>query len=403
MSLDLEQVASPIQKLAQHIKSREREARERLGRALETASALGPDEVALLRERVENSRGKVRWPAAGIGETMFQRYALPPALPDFSVLAVDGSHVEVDRHRSVQCYLINLGRARLDYGQQPGASLSSTPFLYSEEKDLTLKGPGPSSEEEPIEGALLGARRSVEECRALATMAEDAPGEHPVLALLDGSLILWGLTAQPPFVRQALVDNGLIPALDRMRSVSARRPLALASYISSPRSTDVVNALRMHLCPHDVPDCGKHCFTREAKQECQAVGGVADQDLFRHILSPGERSPVFSSSASIVRNCYGPHQVAFFYLHVGEEIARVEAPRWVVDQRSLLDVAHFICFDQCQRGLGYPAALSEAHEQAVVTTADRASFWAMVERAIIEEDLTGQDSAKSRSKLRRWV
>lgn len=403
MSLDLEQVASPIQKLAQHIKSHEREARERLGRALETASLLSPDEVASLREKVENSRGKVRWPAAGISETMFQRYPLPPPLPDFSVLAVDGSHIEIDRHRSVQCYLINLGQVRLHYGRQPGAALSSRPVLYSEEKDLTLRGPGPSNDEEPIEGALLGARRSVEECRALATMAEDAPGEHPVLALLDGSLILWGLTAQPPFVRQALVDNGLIPALDRIRSVSARRPLALASYISSPRSTDVVNALRIHLCPHDIPDCGKHCFTREAKQECQAVGGVSDQELFRHILSPGERSPLFFSSASIVRNCYGQHQVAFFYLHVGEEIARVEAPKWVADQPSLLDLVHFVSFDQCQRGLGYPGSLSEAHEQAVVTTADRASFWAMVERAMAQEDLTGQDSAKNRSKQRRWV
>ena len=81
----------------------------------------------------------------------------------------------------------------------------------------------------------------------------------------------------------------------------------------------------------------------------------------------------------------------------------VEIPQWVAKDESLLNLTHGLILDQCQRGLGYPVALSEAHEKAVVTTADREEFWQLVESLMVEEKMPTPTSAKSFSKRTRWV
>ncbi|MBI2847989.1 MAG: nuclease, partial [Chloroflexi bacterium] len=57
----------------------------------------------------------------------------------------------------------------------------------------------------------------------------------------------------------------------------------------------------------------------------------------------------------------------------------------------------------CKRGHGYPVALSEAHEQAVVTGIDREDFWQLVDSLLVEEHLPTPTSGKSFSKRARWV
>ncbi|OGO06613.1 MAG: hypothetical protein A2Z76_01755 [Chloroflexi bacterium RBG_13_56_8b] len=133
------------------------------------------------------------------------------------------------------------------------------------------------------------------------------------------------------------------------------------------------------------------------------MAGVQDRELFSSILEEGERSALFSSQSKIVKDHYGGHWVHFFYLRVDGEIARVEIPQWVAQDESLLDLTHSLVLDQCRRGQGYPVALAEAHEQAVVTDADRESFWQLVESLLIGEHLPTPTSAKSFSKKTRWV
>ena len=120
------------------------------------------------------------------------------------------------------------------------------------------------------------------------------------------------------------------------------------------------------------------------------------------MLSEGERSAVFSSRSSIIER-YGVHQVCFFYIKLDEEVARVEVPLWVADNKELLDLVHAVIVDQCHKGFGYPVSLSEAHEQAVVTGADREQFWDLVDRVMQEGSLTVQHSLKQRSKKIKWV
>ena len=129
------------------------------------------------------------------------------------------------------------------------------------------------------------------------------------------------------------------------------------------------------------------------------MAGVQDRELFINLLGQGERSALFISQSSIVQKRYGEHRVYFFYLRLDDEIARVEIPQWVAKDEGLLNLTHSLILDQCQRGLGYPVALSEAHEKAVVTTADREEFWQLVESLMVEEKMPTPTSAKSFSKM----
>jgi hypothetical protein len=187
-----------------------------------------------------------------------------------------------------------------------------------------------------------------------------------------------------------------------MKALNRQRQLALASYISLSRSNDVANALRLALCPREVLDSDRDCPDCPTK-ECNAISGVQDKDVFFSLLNPGERSALFISPSKIVGKYYREHSIYFFYLRLEDEIARVEIPEWVALDETLLNLAHSLIFDQCQRGQGYPVALSEAHEQAVVTGADRENFWRLVESSLIDEKLPTLNSAKSRSKKTRWV
>jgi NurA-like 5'-3' nuclease len=59
--------------------------------------------------------------------------------------------------------------------------------------------------------------------------------------------------------------------------------------------------------------------------------------------------------------------------------------------------------DQCHKGYGYPVALSEAHEQAVVTNNDRENLYQLIDELMIKNGITPSTSLKSRSKHTRWI
>lgn len=400
MTLDLNLVAAQIMAMAEGMEEAHRDWEGRLRNAIEALHAHAADPVALQR-RIAAS--KTTWLPAGIVDALDNTYPVPTCSSDFTVIATDGSHIDVDRHRPLRCCLINIGEVILQYGANPKAYLGSKPTLYSRREELEFTDSSGAQRQE-IEGAILAARRMVLEVAALVPLAQDAGG--PTVGLLDGSLILWGLAgrATPDFVRRALLDEDLLKSLDWFKEKSVERPLAVASYISFPRATDVVDALRIACCPYHPVDCDHHCpGKRFSERPCDSVGGLVDRDLFGRLLKPGERSPVFASLSRIVRDYYRQHEVYFFYLMADEEVARVEISRWVAESKLLLDLVHALVLDQCRRGHGYPLALSEAHEKAVINGADREYFWHFVDKVLSESHLSTRTSAKSGSKRKRWV
>ena len=197
----------------------------------------------------------------------------------------------------------------------------------------------------------------------------------------------------------------MLVALDRIQELAQSRRLTLAAYVSLPRSAEVVNAVRLGLCPHPSSVCRQSCGNRRSVQDpCNLANGFLDRDLFQETLTPGWRSPTYLTNSSVPREYYTEqHQVYFYYLNTGDEIARVEVPRWVAKDEGLLAQGHTLILDQCQRGRGYPVAISEAHEQAVVDGRDRQTFKELVFQSLERADFSAYTSGKERSKRTPWL
>ena len=407
MSLDLTRTALQVDGMARELKVRQADRSVRLQRALAAVDSFSVPDYEDKRRR---SQGTLAWrvPAAFDGPSA--RYDPPPLPDDFCVAAVDGSHVDVDRHMPARCFLINVGSSVLTYGSRPDADLRSRPRLYAQADELVVRDKDAHYREQAIEGAVLGAKRTVEEIRALVQLVRDLPPDLPTLALMDGSLIMLGLAPQTyDFVLRELIEEGFVRALEDLRQMASERPLAVASYISMPRSAEVINALRVGLCPYEVADCDRYCGTIElGDRPCDAgAAGLMDREVFSETLEPGQRTGVFASSSPLVENYYrgqGQEQgINFFYVHAGEEIGRVEVPSWVARDEALLGLTHSLVIDQCRRGPGYPTALMEAHEQAVVTGPDRRHFVELVQNVLSGQRTPVYTSEKERSKRLRWL
>ena len=400
MALDLTQTAGQLHAATPGLRAQTEHGAARLQAAEQALTEADPADIA-----TRTAAGTLTWLVAGIEDSLTETVPEPPLPASHAVVAVDGSHIDVDRHSPVRCFLINIGKVSLRYGEEPDAELSSTPHLVTDDASLSLRGTA-GVREVPIEGPLLGMLRAVMELEALADLVDETPIDLPVLALLDGSLILWGLTggAYPDFVRAKLLDQRLLPALDRLREAGKTRPVAVASHVSLPRSTDVVNALRVWkgVCAWEHVNCDANCgLLDRGQRSCDSVDGVTDAALYGSTLAHGERSPLFRTTSSVVTDHYADHQVRFFYAHLGEEIARVELPAWV--DGAALDLTHAGLLAQARKGHGYPVALQEAHEQAVVNTSDRQMFAQLLEETLEGEHLPTSTSQKARSKRTRWV
>jgi len=396
MSLDLTVVVKQISEMVVRLKNGRE---ERLGKISRAGTTLQEQSAKTDALQKKIALSKTTWLVAQPVEKLDNVYPLPSAPEDFYVLAADGSHIDVDRHHNARCYLINTSSVMLKYGAQPDAAITTAPRIYADDADLFIPSPD-GVREIPVEGNLLGLKRSIEECRQLTEAAATLPLQSRALALMDGTLILWGLEAYPEFVTEKLLAKEYLTYLEKIRQMNSDKKLALASYISYPRSADVINALRVALCPRDYVDSDKcaACGTRE----CYGIAGISDRELFAEKLRTGERSALFISPSKIQQR-YGPHLVYFYYVKLENEVARVEIPLWVAQDKTLLELSHALVVDQCRRGQGYPVALSEAHEKAVVTGADRENFWQLVETEMTGERLTMENSAKSRSKRTRFI
>ena len=325
----------------------------------------------------------------------------------YNVLAVDGSHIDVDRHLPLECYLINIGTVIISYGDEPSAILNSYPQLFTAENGLVIRDPD-SFRHQRVEGPLLGILRTIEELRSLVNLVEGLNNAAPILALVDGSLILWGIIGQsyPEYIRKFLLENGLIEILDDLKKLAMTRSLVLAAYVSLPRSTEVSNLLRISSprCPYSISNCDSNCGSIQfGERSCDDAIGVLDRDIFSAILDKGERSDIFASTLPLVESYYRDHSVYFYYLNTGEEIARIEIPKWVAENPDLVELTHSTCLDQAKLGHGYPLAISEAHEQAVVTASDREEFKILVENALGDKSLPVYTSLKNQSKKLKWL
>ena len=389
--------------------------RERLSEAQAALAARAAD-AATWRERLEAAQ--TRWPLAlPLGERADRGYGAPAAPPAYAALAVDGSHVDVDRHAAARCYLLNVGWSAIFYGVALAPELDSYAELQPSTASLVERDDEDASHESEIRGEVLSLLRSVRELALLAKLAADLPPDLPQVALLDGNLGLWNVTQAPLSrrLRERLIrgDEGLLPALNALRRLAQERTLAFGAYTSAAGTADVVHALRVAVCPLAEVICTRCPGLTAPTRPCDRVGLATDADLFRAVLAPGERSALFRARSRAFLRAGEPkaplwyeaegHAVAFFYLRLEDEVARVELPLWAAEDAGRVGLLHAALLDQCGKGLGYPVVLQEAHEQAVITTVDRLSFAALLERELEHAGGTPGGSAKARNKRARRI
>jgi hypothetical protein len=421
--LDLTKLAQQMQSISQQLSLEANASRQRLELALKLLQQ-AEHQLQELTALQQTWRDRLHFTAAEPVEPLQLRIGIPAPPPMHTVIATDGSQIAPSHHEIAYCYLINIGRIVLHYGQNHLPLLDSLPEVIYRPEDLYLSRQWGIRTEE-----WMGYRRTVSEAIVLAELGAQLKGEGnreqgtgqgdrktgrqgdedrerkqraenedfnlmsppplspssplplPSLAMVDGSLIYWFLDPLPGEARDRILPP-ILQAWEQLRVAG----IPLVGYLSASRSGESLNFLRLQACPYATPDCMVHCPTGSDRAPCQVFDPLKDTVLWATVLEPGQRSPLWRSSARILDD-YGDHRIYFCYLHVGAEIARVEFPAWVASDSNLLDTALSLTLAQVQKGYGYPIALAEAHNQAVVRGGDRARFFALLEQQMIRAGL----------------
>lgn len=302
-------------------------------------------------------------------------------ITDYMVLGVDGSQVYPERHLSgVGCFVINTGGCLLRYGQKSSVEFFSEPALFLPEKLSDDFGYFSLDMVDLKREALEFERaynRSMDALKRLPRQAGDL-GRKPFVFLFDGSLIFWHLEGKPQDVRDAFL-RVYLESLQKFYD----KAIVMAGYISMPKSRELVNLLRIGLCRFDRANCIP-CHTACKDFPCEAVDQVIDAQLCQILLPKFARTTIFHSTSKIVESYPDHLKPVFFYLNVGNEIVRIEVPLWVSQDSTAIDLVCAVALDQVAKGCGYPVALAEAHEQAVIRGADRDFFYHVVSKRSIE-------------------
>ena len=386
--LDLTKVARAMQGISQHMTLEVAASHQRLELAQQLMAAAYKRQQELV-QRQKQWRERILFSNAIPVEPLNTSIDLPVPPKVHTVIATDGSQIAPNHHEIAYCYLLNVGRVVLHYGQNRHPLLDSLPEVFYRPEDLHVSRQWGIRTEE-----WMGYRRTASEATVLAELASSVASDEnsgvsnsllfpsvPMLAMVDGSLIYWFLEQLPSEARECILPS-ILSAWEQLRELG----IPLMGYLSASRSSEALNFLRLQACPHQVPDCVTYCPNQLEKMPCQVLEPLRDSSLWSFQLQPGQRSTLWRSSARIL-DLYGSHVIYFCYVHVGTEIARVEVPAWVAENSTLLDQALSLMLAQVQKGYGYPIALAEAHNQAVVRGGDRARFFALLEQQMIKAGL----------------
>lgn len=334
-------------------------------------------------DQIQSSKGLIglpRW-RGNLSETV----SVEQTLDAYSILAVDGSQIYPDRHiAGVGCFLINAGGCLFSYGAKSKVIFFSEPQLYLPEDVM------PELDNTPFSPDLVDLKRESFEFELAFRRALDAyKTTSPFVTLFDGSLIFWHLEGKPQEVREVFLQNYLY-----YLHHFYEKKIINAGYISMPRSKEFANLIRVQKC-QSKPEAFVSCMGKTDGCPCKEVEGLIDTNLLRHFLKPFHRTTIFFNRSKITE--YYPKYLkpCFLYLDVGKEIARIEIPAWIAREPELVETICKICIDQAQKGFGYPVALAEAHEQAVVKGVDRDFFYHLIRKIGIAKNMPIFSSQKS--------
>ncbi len=361
--IDFRRLSGQLSGFADYRRAEDGRHAERLGRGVD---ALGECDAweALGERAAAATSGPLRALAQSDPR---QPHTAPPRPPTVTVVATDGSQIFPDRHVEPACYLLNIGRVALHYGTLDPPLIQAEPSLRYREADMdSLVEDDDATAAPDFTAEVVSALRDELELHWLfRTAADEQRSGRPIVALADGTLIRWMLRGMKNRALEDTLIARYVAELERFRQAG----IPVASFVSRPGNAEVVNLLRLHRGEADwepAPD---------------SLRGLLDRHLFERTLEPGQRSALFLSRSKVLDQ-YGPHRIAAFYVHVGTEIGRVEMPEWATLVPGWTDLVHAVILDQAEKGGGYPIALQEAHQRAVVRAEETEIFHRILARTV---------------------
>jgi hypothetical protein len=354
MSLDFLQVSQQVKKLGEQAVGRQHDLTDRLMQARATLESHATEIEPLqskVQQVVHHYDATLRC-AVPVTEGLNSHFPLPSMPDQVTLIAADGSQIFADRHAEVDYCLVNTGLIWMRYGSPdaPQTNIQSR-LIYADQ----LEG---------MTDDRLSLQRDLAERSRLLELAKQVP--EPVITLTDGPLELWTTTLEEGRVagefKQSLEQY--LAVLNQLREMKA----TTAGYVDKPGADLVVRLLEVaQATTEDLTEMKKF----------RPLKGVTDRELFREVLAAGERSAIFAIQSRSSSQYQGEISLCFFYLNVGKPdkpyLTRVEIPRWVAEDASMLDNLHAVLVSQC-RMIGtraYPYLLHRAHETALVSLEDK--------------------------------
>lgn len=292
-------------------------------------------------------------------------------VPFYQAASIDGSQVYPDRHQGSGCFLINIGVVSIKYGVTSSVQVASTPHLFTSEDAQDIGG-----------AEFVNCKRQEMELQAgLHWYKSSEQSQNIRLLLFDGSLIFWHLKEQA-------IKNHFMPLYLALLHQLYQQRAVHGYYISLPKNRELTNLLRASVCN----------FAADDINAVAEFDHVTDTAIAHFFLEPWTYTAVFRSNHDVCKE-YPPHLWPHFvYMHIEDEIARIEFPAWIAqDEVALAQLLDGIA-DQCRKGRGYPVVLAEAHEQAVIKGPDRDFFYQLITKMGVEQRQRVMLSQKSMKK-----
>jgi hypothetical protein len=387
MALDFQQVREQVTQLGEQAPLRERQLQDKREQAAILLNSYAED-IDSLRQKVQRVRrdydATLRC-ALPVAEPLNSSMPQPQTPERATVLAADGSQINLDRHTEVEYCLVNVGAIEIKYSSKDPPVTSVSTHLFYDEQLYTPTG--------KITEATLALMRDVKERTMLADLAQNAT--PPVVTFTDGPMELWGVKGGGD--TGTTFQQYLTSYLDGLERLSELGVIT-AGYVDKPGANLVTRLLEVISTPD----------TELAEiRRIHPFRGVSDIDLYRDILAPGERSAVFAIQSHSAGNYKGGLELHFFYLNVGRPgkpwLARVEIPAWVLEQPERLDILQAILVDQCRvmGGRSYPYVLHRAHETALVSQQEKEQVTQMIASELQKRGLSplGQSGKQAAKEL----
>lgn len=400
MTLEFEKLTDELEKMAATAARRQQYQQQR-ATALHEALAKYAEDWAAIKRALEmaaaNADEKFYRSARPLDEREPLNAAVdaPPPPPEATIIATDGSQIMPDRHAAFLYYLVNVGAIVYHHGN------GNSPAIFSEPQ-LRYSDPADEDNEADIESDWqpqhyqVTVERDLAEIGSLARIVWEnrgrpsLVGSTPLLALLDQRLLYWPFGGPEDAGHKAVREWG-----EKMTDIR-RCGAWLAGYIDRPGKRTVITLLQSLLAGPD--------FDWKSLGKRGTGGPLNDAELFSTLLQPGQRSKVFvevSPANERFADEESLNEVCFFFLNpgqYGQQIARVDIPKWVAQDEAAVAAVHALIYAQCQILGDYPYVLARADELAVVGRQDAAELNLMIDIFMQRAGIIGQMTAKQNSK-----